>query len=106
MKLLTSKKQKEVLDNADYIFEAVDTRNEDMAIEAALKAVEIIYFIGGDKALKKSSAWKKYMATFEEKLKRCIEHTILYGSEVKHGDRQRRIRTEEGYCSSNPADFR
>ena len=87
MKLLTRKKQKQVLDNADYIFEAVDTRNEDMALEAALKTAEIIYLIGGDKALKKSSAWKKYMASFEEKLKRAIEHTILYGSEVKHGNR-------------------
>ena len=83
MKFLTSKKQKEVLDNADYIFEAVDTRNEDMMLEATLKAVEITYLIGGDKALKKSSAWKKYMATFEEKLKRAIKHTILYGKDER-----------------------
>lgn len=83
MKILFEKKQKQVLENADYIFEAIDTRNEEMMLEAVMKAVEITHIVGGEKALRKSKAWKKYMASFEKRLKEHLDHQILYG-EGKH----------------------
>ncbi|MBR2389475.1 MAG: hypothetical protein IKA94_01615 [Mogibacterium sp.] len=43
MRILFEKKQKQVLENADYIFEAIDTRNEEMRLEAVMKAVEITH---------------------------------------------------------------
>lgn len=83
MRILFGKKQKQVLENADYIFEAIDTRNEETAIEAMMKAVEITSIIGGEKALMKSKAWKKYMASFEKRLKEHLDQAIMYGEGKK-----------------------
>lgn len=83
MRILFGKEQKQVLENADYIFEAIDTRNEEMAIEAVMKAVEITNIIGGEKALRKSKAWKKFMASFEQRLKEHLDHAIMYGEGKK-----------------------
>ena len=83
MRILFGKEQKQVLENADYIFEAIDTHNEEMAIEAVMKAVEITSIIGGEKALRKSKAWKKYMASFEKRFKEHLDRAIMYGEGKK-----------------------
>lgn len=80
MKILTGNEKRQVVENADYIFKALDTafdlHNEQM-LEAAMKAIEIISIVGGNKALTQSWGWKKYMAGFEKRLKQHLDRQIM-----------------------------
>ena len=86
MKILTGNEKRQVVENADYIFKALDTaidlHNEQM-LEAAMKAIEIISIVGGNKALTQSWGWKKYMAGFEERLKQHLDRQIMQGEGKK-----------------------
>ena len=89
MKILTGNEKRQVVENADYIFKALDTaidlhnKQNEQILEAAMKTIEIISIVGGNKALTQSWGWKKYMASFEERLKQHLDRQIMQGEGKK-----------------------
>lgn len=82
MRILTKKKYKAILQDLENVYESIDFEEKRNIQGAVATLADAIYLIGGDKALKESGPWKKYMKTLQEKMHEAIEHHILYGEGV------------------------